>query len=54
MTLPVLAKKVKKIASMQILNLRMLLNGRGFSKFKKLYRLKGELGSIQQHEGNHK
>lgn len=45
MTLPVLAKKVKKIASMQILNLRMLLNGRGFSKFKKLYRLKGELGS---------
>jgi serine/threonine protein kinase len=45
MTLPVLAKKVKKIASMQFLNLRMLLNGRGFSKFKKGYRLKGEMGS---------
>ena len=44
LTLPVLAKKVKKLASKQFLNLRMLLNGRGFSKFKKYYKLKGEIG----------
>uniref|UniRef100_A0A914C3W7 non-specific serine/threonine protein kinase n=1 Tax=Acrobeloides nanus TaxID=290746 RepID=A0A914C3W7_9BILA len=44
MTLPVFAKKVKKIATLQFLNIKLLLNGRGFSKFKKNYRLKGELG----------
>jgi proto-oncogene serine/threonine-protein kinase Pim-1 len=44
MTLPVFAKKVKKLASLQILNLKLLLNGRGFSKFKKNYKLKGEIG----------
>ncbi|CAD6188546.1 unnamed protein product [Caenorhabditis auriculariae] len=47
MTLPILAKKVKKLASSQLFNLKLLLNGessRGFSKFKKTYKLKGELG----------
>ncbi|KAI1721264.1 protein kinase domain-containing protein [Ditylenchus destructor] len=44
MSLPILAKKVKKLASMHILNIKLLLNGRGFSKFKKQYRLKGEMG----------
>ncbi|KAE9550028.1 hypothetical protein FO519_006756 [Halicephalobus sp. NKZ332] len=44
LTLPVLAKKVKKLASKQFLSLKMLLNGRGFSKFKKYYKLKGEIG----------
>ncbi|VDL78202.1 unnamed protein product [Nippostrongylus brasiliensis] len=47
MTLPVFAKKVKKLASFQLFNLKLLLNGessRGFHKFKKHYRLKGELG----------
>ncbi|CAI4230731.1 unnamed protein product [Auanema sp. JU1783] len=47
MTLPILAKKVKKLASFQLFNLKLLLNGessRGFSKFKKNYKLKGELG----------
>ncbi|VDK65506.1 unnamed protein product [Anisakis simplex] len=38
------AKKVKKLATFQFLNIKLLLNGRGFSKFKKTYRLKGELG----------
>ncbi|KAK6745732.1 hypothetical protein RB195_012074 [Necator americanus] len=47
MTLPVFAKKVKKLASFQLFNLKLLLNGessRGFNKFKKHYKLKGELG----------
>ncbi|CAI5446201.1 unnamed protein product [Caenorhabditis angaria] len=47
MTLPNLAKKMKKLASSQLFNLKLLLNGessRGFSKFKKNYKLKGELG----------
>ncbi|CAO4370335.1 unnamed protein product [Caenorhabditis nigoni] len=47
MTLPVLAKKMKKLASLQFFNLKLLLNGessRGFSKFKKNYKLKAELG----------
>ncbi|KAJ1365612.1 Serine/threonine-protein kinase prk-2 [Parelaphostrongylus tenuis] len=47
MTLPVLARKVKKLASFQLFNLKLLLNGessRGFNKFKKQYKLKGELG----------
>ncbi|GMT18719.1 hypothetical protein PFISCL1PPCAC_10016 [Pristionchus fissidentatus] len=48
MGLPVLAKKVKKLASSRILNLKALLNGenssRGFAKFRKNYKLKGEIG----------
>uniref|UniRef100_A0A7E4W6H0 non-specific serine/threonine protein kinase n=1 Tax=Panagrellus redivivus TaxID=6233 RepID=A0A7E4W6H0_PANRE len=44
MTLPVFAKKVKKLASLQLLSFKLLLNGRGFSKFKKNYKLKGEIG----------
>ncbi|KAK6038089.1 hypothetical protein COOONC_14527 [Cooperia oncophora] len=47
MTLPVFAKKVKKLASFQLFNLKLLINGessRGFNKFKKHYRLKCELG----------
>ncbi|EYC24884.1 hypothetical protein Y032_0013g2155 [Ancylostoma ceylanicum] len=47
MTLPVFAKKVKKLASFQLFNLKLLINGessRGFNKFKKHYKLKGELG----------
>uniref|UniRef100_A0A915D6N9 non-specific serine/threonine protein kinase n=1 Tax=Ditylenchus dipsaci TaxID=166011 RepID=A0A915D6N9_9BILA len=44
MSLPILAKKVKKLASMHILSLKLMLNGRGFSKFKNQYRLKGEMG----------
>lgn len=39
-----LAKKMKKLAAFQFFNIKLLLNGRGFSKFKKTYRLKGELG----------
>uniref|UniRef100_A0A0N5AQY7 non-specific serine/threonine protein kinase n=1 Tax=Syphacia muris TaxID=451379 RepID=A0A0N5AQY7_9BILA len=38
------AKKVKKLATFQFLNFKLLLNGRGFAKFKKNYKLKGELG----------
>ncbi|GMR42031.1 hypothetical protein PMAYCL1PPCAC_12226 [Pristionchus mayeri] len=48
MGLPVLAKKVKKMASTRFLNLKALLNGenssRGFAKFRKNYKLKGEIG----------
>ncbi|KAF8358571.1 prk-2 [Pristionchus pacificus] len=48
MGLPVLAKKVKKMASSRFLNLKALINGenssRGFAKFRKNYKLKGEIG----------
>jgi hypothetical protein len=44
MPFPVLARKVKKLASQQLLQIKQLLAGRGFSKFKRLYRIKGELG----------
>ncbi|EFO28154.1 CAMK/PIM protein kinase [Loa loa] len=39
-----IAKKVKKLATVQLYNLKVLLNGRGLSNFKKHYKLKGELG----------
>ncbi|CAG9534028.1 unnamed protein product [Cercopithifilaria johnstoni] len=39
-----IAKKVKKLATVQLYNLKVLLNGRGLSNFKKRYKLKGELG----------
>uniref|UniRef100_A0A183DWC3 non-specific serine/threonine protein kinase n=1 Tax=Gongylonema pulchrum TaxID=637853 RepID=A0A183DWC3_9BILA len=39
-----IARKVKKLASTQLFNLKVLLNGRGLSKFKKRYKLHGELG----------
>ncbi|VDM19996.1 unnamed protein product [Wuchereria bancrofti] len=39
-----IAKKVKKLATVQLYNLKLLLNGRGLSNFKKRYKLKGELG----------
>uniref|UniRef100_A0AC34Q1K1 Protein kinase domain-containing protein n=1 Tax=Panagrolaimus sp. JU765 TaxID=591449 RepID=A0AC34Q1K1_9BILA len=44
MSLPIFAKKVKKLASLQLMNLKLLINGRGFSKFKKCYKLRGEIG----------
>uniref|UniRef100_A0A0R3RLA3 non-specific serine/threonine protein kinase n=1 Tax=Elaeophora elaphi TaxID=1147741 RepID=A0A0R3RLA3_9BILA len=39
-----IARKVKKLATLQLYNLKVLLNGRGLSNFKKRYKLKGELG----------
>ncbi|KAM3723886.1 Serine/threonine-protein kinase [Dirofilaria immitis] len=39
-----IAKKVKKLATLKLYNLKLLLNGRGLSNFKKRYKLKGELG----------
>ncbi|KAI3413549.1 hypothetical protein GPALN_011039 [Globodera pallida] len=44
MPFPLLARKVKRFASQHILQLKHLLGARGFSTFKRLYRLKGELG----------
>ncbi|KAL3090239.1 hypothetical protein niasHS_006691 [Heterodera schachtii] len=44
MPFPLLARKVKKFASQHLLQLKHLLGGRGFLKFKRLYRLKGALG----------
>ncbi|CAO4377662.1 unnamed protein product [Caenorhabditis nigoni] len=45
-TLPILAKKVKKLASSKFQKLKSLLVGGedGFSRFKKVYKLRGELG----------
>uniref|UniRef100_A0A1I8B102 non-specific serine/threonine protein kinase n=1 Tax=Meloidogyne hapla TaxID=6305 RepID=A0A1I8B102_MELHA len=44
MPLPVLARKMQKLASQQLHQLKQLLTGRGFIKFKRLYKIKGELG----------
>ncbi|VDK87473.1 unnamed protein product [Litomosoides sigmodontis] len=39
-----IARKVKKLATAHLYNLKVLLNGRSLSNFKKRYKLKGELG----------
>ncbi|MFH4984153.1 hypothetical protein AB6A40_010862 [Gnathostoma spinigerum] len=39
-----IAKKMKKLASFKFISFRSKLEGRGLSKFKKNYKLKGELG----------
>uniref|UniRef100_A0AC35UAV3 Protein kinase domain-containing protein n=1 Tax=Rhabditophanes sp. KR3021 TaxID=114890 RepID=A0AC35UAV3_9BILA len=44
MALPTLAKKVKALASQQLINFKSLLNGRSFAKFKKNYILQKEAG----------